>query len=93
MRMTHQNIDLWFSTFVKSVYDQLDGKTKKELDGEIDKMRSKVGTMYNSSEKIADTLQLEKTLENPKKVAILINENTVSSGELFTMYAKCKVTK
>jgi hypothetical protein len=88
MRMTHQNIDLWFSTFVKSVYDQLDDKTKKELDGEIDKMRSKVGTMYNSSEKIADTLQLEKTLENPQKVAILINENTVSSGELFTMYAR-----
>ncbi|MCC5613207.1 hypothetical protein LC612_42650, partial [Nostoc sp. CHAB 5834] len=88
MRMTNQNIDTWFNTFVKEAYDQLDAETKKVWDTEIEMMRSKVGSMYNRSEKATDTLQIENTVVNPKKIALLTNENTVSSGELFTMLAR-----
>lgn len=88
MRMTTSNLDMWFKTFVKSAYDQLDEKTKKEWDAEINEMKSKIGTMYNGKGKATDTLNLNKKLEYPKKVALLINNNTISSGELFTMVAR-----
>ncbi|MBY0534214.1 MAG: hypothetical protein K2P88_00060 [Chitinophagaceae bacterium] len=88
MRLSKQNIELWFNSFVKNYYDQADDKTKKEIDDELAVMRSQIGKMYNGRNKATDTLQLAKILPNPKKIAILINENTISSGELFTMLAQ-----
>ena len=88
MRMTQSNLDLWFRTFEKEAYDQLDEATKKEWDKEIEARKSKFGIMYNESGKTTDTLDLKKTLEFPKKIALLINDNTISSGELFTMVAR-----
>jgi C-terminal processing protease CtpA/Prc len=88
MRMTQSNLDLWFKNFVKEAYDQLDETTKKEWDKEIENRKSKIGSMYNSFVKATDTLDLKQTLEFPKKTALLINDYTLSSGELFTMLAR-----
>ena len=87
-RMTKQNIEMWFSSFVQEYYEQADEKTKKEIEDELDKMRNNIGKMYNESSQQYETLTIDNTFANPKKIALLINENTVSSGELFTMLAR-----
>lgn len=87
-RMTLQNIDMWFNSFVKSYYNQANEKEKKELDDRLDNMKKNVGKMYNETNKLYDSLSIEKTTVFPKKIALLINENTLSSGELFTMLVR-----
>jgi C-terminal processing protease CtpA/Prc len=51
-------------------------------------MKANYGKFFNTSGKAIDTITLEKTLPFPKKIGILINKNTVSSGELFTIIAR-----
>lgn len=88
MRMTPLNLDLWFRTYVKSSYDQLDAEAKKTWDAEMEVMKSNYGKNYNASGKLADTISMDAVLPYPQKVALLINRNTVSSGELFTLLAR-----
>lgn len=88
MRMTKENFEMWFNTFVKASYEELDEKTKEKWNEEFDLRKSKFGTMYNVSQKVTDTISNSKILPFPKKIALLINENTGSSGELFTMLAR-----
>ena len=85
MRMTTENFDMWFNSYVKDTYDGLDEKNKKKYDEYFDKMKANYGKLYNPDGKMTDTTIIETTLINPKKIAVLIDSNTVSSGELFTM--------
>lgn len=87
-RLTKQNNEMWFNSFMKSYYDQSDDKIKKEIDEKMAKMNENIGKMYNESNLQFETITIDKPFINPKKIALLINENTVSSGELFTMLAR-----
>ena len=51
-------------------------------------MNQNIGKMYNGSNLPFETITINKPFINPKKIALLIDENTVSSGELFTMLAR-----
>lgn len=88
MRMTPQNFDTWFNAYIKDIYENLDTKNKKKYDDYFDSMKANYGKFFNTSGKAIDTITLEKTLPFPKKIGILINKNTVSSGELFTIIAR-----
>lgn len=87
MRMTQSNFEKWYQ-FIEVYYENADAKTKKALDERMSKMKAHYGKLYNESGTQTDTLKLDKVKINPKKIALLINENTVSSGELFTMVAR-----
>jgi hypothetical protein len=87
MRMTKSNFEKWYQ-FIAEYYENADAKTKKALDERMGKMKAHYGELYNESGTQTDTLRLDKVKINPKKIALLINENTVSSGELFTILAR-----
>ncbi|MGE6221750.1 S41 family peptidase, partial [Nubsella zeaxanthinifaciens] len=87
MRMTPSNFEKWYH-FIADYYENADTKTKQTLDERMRKMKAHYGELYNESGTQTDTLRIDKAKANPKKVALLINKNTVSSGELFTMLAR-----
>jgi len=87
MRMTQSNFEKWYQ-FIADYYNNADDKTKKALDERMNKMKAHYGKLYNESGTPTDTLKLDKVKVNPKKIALLINKNTVSSGELFTILAR-----
>lgn len=86
--MTKSNFEIWYRSFVANYYESLDSLGKQKMDFRLGKMRANYNRMYNEGEKPADTLKMEKVKAFPTKIAILINNNTVSSGELFTMIAR-----
>ncbi|MBK7788028.1 MAG: hypothetical protein IPJ54_05515 [Saprospiraceae bacterium] len=88
MRMTPFNFDLWYRSQIKPGYSQLDPDSKKSLDAEMEVMKAQYGKNYNASGKMADTLTMNEVLPYPQKVALLINRNTLASGELFTLLAR-----
>jgi len=88
MRLTKNNFDIWYKSYISNYYESLDSVGKTKLDVRFNKMKSNYGKMYNEDGKPTDTLKMEKTKPFPKKIALLINANTISSGELFTMVAR-----
>lgn len=88
MRMSESNYDIWYNSFISNYYESLDSAGKAELDIRLDKMKANYGKMFNEDSAQTDTLAMDKVRPFPQKIALLINENTVSSGELFTMIAR-----
>lgn len=87
-RMSESNYNLWYNTYVKSTYESADPKTKQQLEEIFAKMKANFGKMYNRSGKLTDTITMEGKLPMPKRIGLIINKNTVSSGELFTLLAR-----
>ncbi|MDP3392662.1 S41 family peptidase [Sediminibacterium sp.] len=87
MRMTKSNYDIWYKTFISNYYQSLDSVDKLKMDVRLNKMKANYDKMYNGDEKLTDTLLINNANLFPKKIALLINEQTVSSGELFTILA------
>lgn len=88
MRLTKSNFDIWYKSYISNYYESLDSAGKNKLDVRFNKMKANYDKMYNEDGKPTDTLKMAKAKPFPKKIALLINENTVSSGELFTMVAR-----
>lgn len=88
MRMTRSNFDTWYKSFISNYYESLDSAGKLKIDARLSKMKANFDRMYNEDERPADTLRMDKVKPFPAKIALLINNNTVSSGELFTMIAR-----
>jgi hypothetical protein len=88
MRMTENNFDLWYKTYLSNYYENLDSIGRNKQDIRFNKMKASYGKMYIEDGKPTDTLKMENTKPFPHKIALLINKNTLSSGELFTMIAR-----
>ena len=88
MRMTESNYKIWYNTYIRNYYESLDSSDRIKLDERLNKMKANYNTMYNDDEKQTDTMYMEKVKPFPRKIALLINKNTVSSGELFAMIAR-----
>ena len=88
MRMTEANYNLWYTSFVEDYYESADSSTKALLDVDFNKMKANFGKMYNESGKVADTITMDNVSAYPSKIVLLMDENTASSGELFTMVAR-----
>ncbi|TDB68044.1 S41 family peptidase [Arundinibacter roseus] len=87
MRMTETNFTKWYQ-YIADYYEQADSLTKSKLDERLNKMKASYGKMFNNDGTLFDTLKIDKVKPFPKKVALLINQNTVSSGEFFTLAAR-----
>lgn len=88
MRMTKSNYDIWYTSYISNYYESLDSAGKAKLDLRLDKMKANYGKMYNEDGALTDTVTMEKVKPFPQKIALLMNEKTVSSGELFTIIAR-----
>lgn len=88
MRMTESNLERWYQEFIASYYENTDNETQKKLDVRMDLMKANYGKMYNEKGTMCDTLVLDTIKPFPQKIALLINNQTVSSGELFTILAR-----
>ncbi len=88
MRLTKSNYDIWYKSYISNYYESLDSINKSKLDVRLNKMKANFNTLFNDDGKKTENLTLEKTKTFPSKIALLMNENTVSSGELFTMIAR-----
>jgi Peptidase family S41 len=89
-RLTSENYDNWFITYVKDSYNSSSKERQKRFDSTAAIVKAKFGTFGGimGNNKIADTISYNERMPYPKKVAVLIDGNTFSSGELFTMLAK-----
>jgi C-terminal processing protease CtpA/Prc len=88
MRMSESNYTMWYNNFAKEAYENADSISKKEFETVFANMKSNYGKMYNRSGKPTDTIVYANRTNNPKKIGLIINHNTVSSGELFTLIAR-----
>lgn len=88
MRLTESNYNIWYNSYIADYYESADSTTKAGLDSRFNKMKANFNTMYNEDGRAIDTLQLASVKTFPTKIALLINQGTVSSGELFTMIAR-----
>jgi hypothetical protein len=90
VRLTKDNYDNWYETYVKDSYESFDSNQKNEFDSVMNITKSHYGEFRNiyNDDKAADTLVFEKPAAVPQKTALLINGDTYSSGELFTFLAR-----
>ena len=89
-RATKENYEKWFKKFIKTDYDKSTKKERAEFDSIETIVKKNFGGFHNfyNENQIADTFYFAKTMASPKKIGILINNSTISGGELFTMLAR-----
>lgn len=90
MRLTEDNFNKLYNAYIKETVENLPPEKRKYYDSTFAITKThfgEFGSIYNDV-KIADTITFDKQILSPQKIVILINENTVSSGELFTILAK-----
>lgn len=90
MRLTEDNFNNLYNDYIKEAVEGLPLEKRKYYDSTFAVTRThfgEFGSIYNTS-KIADTISFDNRLPNPKRIGLLINENTFSSGELFAILAR-----
>lgn len=89
-RLSEDNFNKWFSTYIKDYYETLSKEKQQQLDSVFAVTKTHFGQFGNwdNENKIADTITFEKKMKTPLKVVLLIDKNTFSSGELFTILAR-----
>lgn len=85
-KITKENVDAWFKAYVKETYDGLSEKDRKPYDDYITDMLKHEGELY--APEPFKLIKFDEIKAFPKKVAVLIDNNCISSGELFVMFAK-----
>ncbi len=89
-RLTAENYNNWYNSYVKASYMEASVSQQVSFDSLATIVKSKFGTfgnIYNENQ-TADTLIFKEIRDFPQKVGIIINNQTISSGELFTILAK-----
>jgi hypothetical protein len=89
-RLTAENYDTWFDTYAKDDYTNSSKERQKKFDSTAAIVKTKFGSFGGimGNNKIADTIIYKEIIPYPRKVALLIDGNTFSSGELFALLAK-----
>jgi len=89
-RITKTNYTKWFNRYVKESYDAATEADRKEYDSIRNIVLQHEGEFWpiTNNVNVADTIRFDKIIPAPKKVAIIIDENTTSSAELFCALAK-----
>ncbi|MDP1816322.1 MAG: S41 family peptidase, partial [Leadbetterella sp.] len=90
IRLTEDNFNNLYNAYIKEAVESLPIEKQKYYDSTFAITKThfgEFGSLYNEI-KTADTITFDKELPSPQKIVILINENTFSSGELFTILAK-----
>lgn len=88
MRITKSNIQLWFDTYLQEYYNNLTKEKQEALDLEIKDLLQNHNNEIYDDKPVSTILKFDSHMSFPKKVGIVINKNTLSSGELFTMLAR-----
>lgn len=89
-RLTEDNFSHWYNTYVKDYIESLPKEKKQEYDSLFAVTKTHFGEFghWDNENNIADTIRFEKRAVYPEKIVLLINRNTFSSGELFTILAR-----
>ncbi|MFZ1498052.1 MAG: S41 family peptidase, partial [Saprospiraceae bacterium] len=89
-RLTEDNFNKWYNTYVKDYYETLSKEEQQQLDSVFAVTKTHFGQFGNwdNENKIADTITFEMKMKVPEKIVLLIDKNTFSSGELFTILAR-----
>lgn len=90
-RLTEDNFNKWYNTYVRDYYESLSKPEQQQIDSIFAITKSnfgKFGRWMSNENIIADTISFNTTTAFPEKVVILIDQNTFSSGELFTILAR-----
>lgn len=89
-RLTADNFNHWYNTYVKEYIESQSKEKQKEFDSVFAITKTHFGEFghWDNENNIADTIQFGKRLTNPEKIAVLIDKHTFSSGELFTILAR-----
>ncbi|MCX6317061.1 MAG: S41 family peptidase [Bacteroidetes bacterium] len=89
-RLTEDNFSHWYNTYVKDYIESLPKEKKRVYDSLFAVTKTHFGEFghWDNENNIADTIRFEKRAVYPEKIVILIDSNTFSSGELFTILAR-----
>lgn len=89
-RLTEDNFNYWYNTYVKEYYESLSKEKKQEYDSVFAITKTHFGQFghWNNENNIADTITFDNKKMYPEKVVLLIDRNTFSSGELYTILAR-----
>ncbi|GEC77880.1 S41 family peptidase [Flavobacterium aquatile] len=88
MRITKSNIQLWFDTYLQEYYNNLTKEKQEALNLELKNLLQNHNNEIYDDKPASSILKFDSQMSFPKKVGIVINKNTLSSGELFTMLAR-----
>lgn len=89
-RLTEDNFNHWYNTYVKEYIESQPREKQREFDSIFAITRTHFGQFghWDNQNNIADTITFEQKKAYPEKVVLLIDRNTFSSGELFTILAR-----
>lgn len=89
-RLTEDNFNKWYNSYVKETYEAASKEQQQQYDSIFSITKTHFGQFGNWSNKnkIADTIWFENKKKYPESVVVLIDKNTFSSGELFTILAQ-----
>jgi hypothetical protein len=90
IRLTENNFNNLYNTYIKDAIAQVSEEEKAQYDSVFAITRThfgEFGNLYNET-KLADTIVYNQVKSFPKKVVVLINSDTFSSGELFSILAR-----
>ena len=89
-RLTEDNFNNLYNNYISEAIEGLPAEQKKYYDSTFAITKThfgEYGDLYNKTV-IADTIKFDSITLKPEKVILLINNNTFSSGELFTILAR-----
>lgn len=89
-RLTEDNFNYWYNTYVKEYIASLPKEKQQEYDSVFAITKTHFGEFghWDNENNIADTITFEKKMAYPEKIVLLIDKNTFSSGELFAVLAR-----
>lgn len=89
-RLTQDNFNKWYNTYIREQYETFPKEKQQQYDSVFAITKTHFGKFgnWNNKNEIADTIKFESKKMFPESVVILIDNNTFSSGELFTILAR-----
>lgn len=89
-RLTADNFNHWYNTYVKEYIESQSKEKQKEYDSVFAITKTHFGEYghWDNENNIADTIKFGKRLTYPQKIVVLIDKSTFSSGELFAILAR-----
>ena len=87
-RITDANVTQWWNEYIAETYMELDSAGRIPYDEYRNDLLAHRGELYSARKDPFEIIQHDSTYAYPRHAIILMDENCVSSGELFVMEAR-----